>query len=121
MQYQGCVLLSLDLLFILSIVVGAENIPINQTCNDYNLISEECNSQSDFRYECTEENNLPWCLPEHYDNEIEPWKYRHLGNLEFPWRYYFGYNIYDIQEQWFTLVTVILKHICLLHLTFMII
>ena len=44
------------------------------------------------------EKKLPWCFPVEYDNEVEPWKYRHLINFDLPWYYNFEYDISDIQE-----------------------
>ena len=49
-------------------------------------------------HKCSNDEVMSWCIPDEYDKEIEPWKYRLLTNSTLPWNYHFKFHIYDIQE-----------------------
>ena len=45
------------------------------------------------------ENEFPaWCIPKHFNTEIEPWKFRGLTNSSLPWKYHFTFNIIEVEE-----------------------
>ena len=47
---------------------------------------------------CRENQTFVWCIPSHYNNREEPWRYRSLINASFPWTYHFKFHIFDVQE-----------------------
>ena len=51
-----------------------------------------------FEHFCEVETDSAWCIPENYDKELGPWRYRHLTNSRLPWHYFFDYTIHDIHE-----------------------
>ena len=51
-----------------------------------------------FEHFCEIETDSAWCIPENYDKELGPWRFRHLTNSRLPWHYFFDYTIHDIHE-----------------------
>ena len=74
-------------LFTLSVIV-----PVAVNCIGTNKMNY------DPHITCKENLKFAMCLPLDYDNQVEPWKYRHLTNLTLPWYYDYGYTIHDVQE-----------------------
>jgi hypothetical protein len=52
----------------------------------------------DTSYKCRENKSSPWCISTDYNKEHEPWEYRYLTNTSLPWKYYFNFNILEVQE-----------------------
>lgn len=98
MQHKGNGISSLSLVLFLSVAIAAEQVDMNQKDNDSIPMAHKHNLQFKSSHACDTDQNFAWCLPADYDNEVEPWKYRRLINLELPWYYYFEYDINDIQE-----------------------
>ena len=73
--------------------VGLEINKKHQLFNEFKPSSNYQNS-----HKCSNNEIMSWCIPDEYDKEIEPWKYRSLTNSSFPWNYHFKFHIYDIQE-----------------------
>ena len=47
---------------------------------------------------CYQEPQLTWCLPQTYDKEVAPWKYRFDKNDSLPFDYHFTFIIREVQE-----------------------
>ena len=47
---------------------------------------------------CIENQTAAWCLPQDYDQEKEPWKFRNVINMSMPWFYYLHYKVFDLRE-----------------------
>ena len=52
----------------------------------------------DFSYTCRENTSLPWCISIDYKKEHEPWEYRYLTNTSLPWKYYYDFNILEVEQ-----------------------
>lgn len=68
----------------------------NRKFGPFNEFQQSQNYQNS--HKCSNEKIMSWCIPDEYDREIEPWKYRTLTNSSLPWNYHFKFHIYDIQE-----------------------
>ena len=40
---------------------------------------------------CKKDEAIAWCLPQDYNEHIEPWKYRHMTKTTLPWNYFFRF------------------------------
>ena len=69
---------------------------LNKKTEPFNEFQQSRNFQNSLK--CSNEEVMSWCIPDEYDKEIEPWKYRSLTNSTLPWNYHFKFHIYDIQE-----------------------
>ena len=79
-------------------IVDTSNIDfeLNKKLRPLNEFQQSQNYQNS--HKCSNDKIMSWCIPDEYDREIEPWKYRTLTNSTLPWNYHFKFHIYDIQE-----------------------
>jgi hypothetical protein len=61
-------------------------------------VNEESLEHLQNSHRCRNDKIMTWCIPDEYDQEVEPWKYQALTNSTFPWKYHFKFHIFDIQE-----------------------
>ena len=84
------IFLLLTLLYFITSVAGYQKNP------SLNNIHDTTSQKLKDKYSCND--NQSWCIPQDYQNDEEPWKFRHLSNSTLPFNYHFIFNILEIEE-----------------------
>ena len=82
------------ILIFFATIIRDNKIKANSTEPNNTLNSEEVPFEHGNTHICKEGRQMPWCIPEDFNPEVEPWKL--VSNL--PWKYQFTFDILDIQE-----------------------
>ena len=89
------------LLIIIAVNVSTASISLsNSTENNNTSFTKAISKEYSNAYACNQRfSGSPWCLPDDFDPEVEPWKYRDTENAtSLPWQYQFKFDILDLKE-----------------------